>query len=233
MAIVYEGNDVNKGSGVTATGDKPASTAAGDLMIAVIQFSASSVDKTISAPADWNLIKSEFIAGGANHRNPVAAYWRICESGDPASWTWTVASGGTILWIAAVSRISGTHQTTPINNSSIQDNASSTSCTAPGFNTSVNNCLLLFWGAVAVGRTFTEPSGMAERWEERNNPSLDIAQEGASVAFLAAGATGDKVGTISSAAANVGCLIAIAPPAAGGVTARIIGGGVRTSIIGA
>lgn len=211
-APVFSTVAVTQGSLGSMTATKPSGVVSGDLLITALVTQATSTSLSIVTLSGWTLIRQSAI-GGANDKQH-AVYYRIAGGSEPSTWTWTLSNGGaTTYWSNAVSRITGIDTTNPINISGIQANASSASVTAPSITTTVNDCLLLFTGADTNGRTYTAPTGMVEKWEDRVNGTFDDSHSGAVETLTTAGATGTRAATLNAATINVGCLIAIAPVA--------------------
>ena len=185
----------------TVTVNKPASVAIGDLLL----FHAmANADRTVTTPpTGFTLIRLD-----SDHNTvSMVSYYRIADGSEASTFslTWNAAPGSNS---GMCHRITGTHQTTPINQNSGQLNVNTTAGTAPSVTTTVNDCLLVYFGGSGTGgQTSTPPSGMTEQ--------SDMARaETATVGFPTAGATGTKVNTWAIASDNGAQLIALAPPPA-------------------
>ncbi len=209
-APVWQSTTTNGSTGSTVTGNKPASVASGDLLIAVVHAKGDNVLSVSAVPSGWTLIHSGTITGG---QVLTLSYWKIAGGSEPSTYAWTLTGAtSTYQWSAAISRITGTDQTTPINTKAIQSNASSTSVTCPTVTTTVADCLLMATGADDNGRQYSAPGTMIERWEHRVNATYDISHSGATETLGAATSTGPRVFTLNAPNTSVGSLIAISPP---------------------
>ena len=193
-------------NGSTLSINVPTGTVAGDVMIAAIATTPSTV--TITAPAGWTLIQAVTQTTATSNR--VSTYYRVATATEPASYTWTLstahtgASGGIVSY-------SGVDNTTPINVSAGAATASALTHTAPSITTTVANGMLVTVHEYASARSWTPPAGMTER--------VDIASRAASTAGVtlemnelllgAAGATGAMTATASTSA-DTGATVSIA-----------------------
>lgn len=150
----------------------------------------------------------------ASGTNPRTRVWRRTASSEPASYTWT--SSTSRPYVAVCFAMRG-DPTTPVDVSGGQGTASSTSAVAPTVTTTVDECLLVVifgatYGAGTSG-TCTPPSGMTE-WADVCTASGSAANRHLAVYFeeiATAGATGTRTGTLSTASANTGQVLAFRP----------------------
>lgn len=87
----------------TVTGDKPAGTATGDLLMAVHGCDTGTLDDmtTPTGGATWTLLGSYQSGDGDQHQ--VKAWWKIAGGSEPASWDFAQASGADgVVIIAAI-----------------------------------------------------------------------------------------------------------------------------------
>lgn len=192
----------------TFTLTKPTGTAEGDLLVALISLTAS----TITHPTGWTEVR---VDDGYGSTDKVRIAYKVAGGSEPASYQWDDGgASGTPKWVGAIYRITGHDPDVPIDVHSGQRLTSGTAVTAPGVTTTVDDCLLLFHGYVGFtsgDRTFTPPGGMTEDYDR--SVSTFIAATGAQEDLGAAGATGDRTATASSSANyRTGQLVAIAPP---------------------
>jgi hypothetical protein len=196
-----------------ATGSNAATTsvtvpapanATGDLLLATVDVRGTPV---VSPPAGWTLLRTDS-AGTAIRK---ATYWRIANASEPASYTWTFNKAqngvGTILAYDGVS------PTAPIEASSGQGNASSTSITAPSVTTESPNSLVVGLFGLAKRASIAPATGMTERSEIATAAGITPVATGetADEFHSQPGPTGPEVATASSGAANIGQLVALTP----------------------
>jgi hypothetical protein len=213
MAVpVWQSVQTNGVFAVSITINKPASTAAGDLLVACINMADNT--KTLSPPAGWTAIRNDI--GGAGDSAVNAYSWRrVADGSEGASFVFTVSSGSGVL-LGAIGRITGAHQTTPINANNGQVNDTSVNGTAPSVTTTSSDCLLIYWAAGQVQSLATPPGGMSEQWDVNGSTfGLFSSFEGATEDRPTAGATGSRANTWTATCDNGAQLIAItpAPPA--------------------
>ena len=189
---------------------KPAGTASGDLLIAVLAF-----DHNVnpSAPAGWTLI------GDQNNSNyvTVAVWYKIAGGSEPGSYTFTWSSSDEEeKAVGAILRYTGAHATAPINASGFAT-GSSASPTAPDITTTTaNTTVLRIFGAddddLPNPSSGTYPSGMTGRYAlETSGGGFDTSGAGADQTQAAAGATGTAVFSLALSEQWVAFTIAIAP----------------------
>jgi hypothetical protein len=184
----------------------PTGTVAGDVMIAAISTTPSSVP--ITAPAGWTLIQAVTQATATSNR--VSTYYRVAGASEPASYSWTLntthtgAAGGIVSY-------SGVNNTTPVDVSAGQATASSLNHSAPSITTTVANDMLVTVHEYASASSWTPPAGMAERVDiaSRSASTSGITLEMNELSLGAAGATGAKIAT-AAASADTGGTVSIA-----------------------
>jgi RHS repeat-associated protein len=181
----------------------PSGVVADDVLVAAI---VDRNDEEIYAPAGWTLVRAD-LNGTALLQY---IFVRTATASEPANYTFTfddavAAATGGIVAVDDIDPLS------PIDTSGGQANASSTSVTAPSITTTVADTVLVGLFATAGDRTFTPPAGMTERYDVKVDATDDVGSSGATTTQAAAGATGTKVATASSAAVNIGALVALRP----------------------
>lgn len=132
-------------SGTSITINAPSSITRGNILIAVIATTSSSV---LATPLDW--IRLSLPANGE------ASYWKVAGSSEPSdyTWTWTTSSVGCGLIV----QITG-NSVFPIEAYSAQSNASSANITAPSITTLSKTDLLVNIYATNTANTITVPAG--------------------------------------------------------------------------
>ncbi len=197
----------NNATNTTLVVPRPATVTTGDLLLASIAIRGTS---TITAPAGWTLIRNDVNGNNLRH----ATWWRFAAAGDPASWTWTFSAGR--LAAGAIHAYGGVAATNPIDTSSGIANASSTSLTATGVTTTTADDRLVAFYSMTTSATITPPAGMTERGEQLGSaPGRSTVLEGSDAALGAAGPTGARVATASTAQTSIGQLIALRPATGG------------------
>lgn len=193
---------------VSATGTSlslaiPTGAEYGDTILAGLLV-AGGTGITITPPTDWELVlrtDSTTVISVAVYRHRY-----LTASVTPVVFTITSAAALACLVVAG-----GADQVSVIDVSGGQANASSANCVAPSVVTTKTDAQLFGFFAAATGTpTATPPSGWVER--------LDIqgAALGLSVADVKQGtfgASGTKTAVLSTAAVNIGVLVALAPSA--------------------
>lgn len=206
----------------------PAGFVAGDLLVVELQWRGTGI--TISTPpVGWTQIDNE---PGTNIN---AANFRKEAAGGDSNPSFIMSSTCPACGQSIAITTGTWDTTTPINAHSILENAAVAICTATGITTTVDDCLLIYFAASTGANTFTPPAGMTEQQESvSNEPGNNCAGELATESFPTAGATGDRVATISAAARNIGALMAIAPAGAVVVTPTVTGiGASNAALVGA
>lgn len=132
-------------SGTSITINAPSSISRGNILIAVIATTSSSV---LATPSDW--IRLNLPANGE------ASYWKTAGSSEPAdyTWTWTTSSVGCGLIV----QITG-NSISPIEASNAQANGSSVNITAPTLTPFAKTDLLVNIYATNTANTITVPAG--------------------------------------------------------------------------
>ena len=185
----------------------PSGVTPGDVMIAQVAVRGGS-GTTLTAPAGWSLVRRD--NNGSNLLQAAYSHVVPTSPAEPASYTWNFSAGndGT----AAIADFVGVSTVSPVEVHNGQSNASSTSITAPSVTIASghNADLLLEMFATATGSAVSVPPGSTYVW----GFPADSSGAGMGMAYLnpvPSGASGNWVATSSSAAANIGALIALAP----------------------
>jgi hypothetical protein len=190
-------------------GNKPSGTADGDLLIA--QLGADRDLSVTTAPSGWTLLHDVLMTTTADVEMWI--YYKIAAS-EGASWTWTMGSSfrGTV-GIAAYQNVD---QTTPIDTSDFNpQTASGTSHATPSITPSVANCMLCAFYLIDVAaNSWTEPSGMTERWDVTPHPNSSQSAMMADVLHTTGAVS--KTATSSGTDNAVTALVALKPGSGGG-----------------
>lgn len=184
----------------------PAGTASGDVMIAAVSTTPSSVP--ITAPAGWTLIQA--VTQATTTSNRVSTYYRVAGASEPAAYTWTLSTAHTGA-AGGIASFSGVDNVAPINVSAGQATASSLNHAAPSVTTTVANAMLVTVHEYASASSWTPPGGMTEAVDQasRAASTAGITLEMNYLPLGAAGATGAKTAA-ASANADTGATVSIA-----------------------
>ncbi|MGP4033284.1 PKD domain-containing protein [Pseudarthrobacter sp. 1C304] len=200
----------NTATTTSVTLNKPAGTAAGDVLVA--SFTADK-NPTATAPAGWTAIVNNLsISSGAR----AFAYYRVVGASDPASYTWTLSTA--VKWGGGITAYRGVNNTTPLDSTvatATNTTYTASSIAAPSITTASNNALLI--GGVGFDSSTpgaTAPTGWTERWEATDG---QIAQQ-ADRTQATAGATGTATWTFNTAKAVAVWRTALKPGAGTGGT---------------
>jgi hypothetical protein len=179
---------------------RPASTASGDLLIAMVA-DAGTVAVTPDQ-AGWTAIRTD---QSHNEWMTQALWYRWAGASEPANYTFTKPNPKADM-IGAIVRITGANVTSPIDAhaGNGQGGTVSTAITAPSVTTTVANTLLLTFASTTGANTYTPAAGMTERLDFTIGKWA--SEQVASEAIAATGATGQRSITIS----DVGNVYAVA-----------------------
>lgn len=189
----------NTTSSSTLTIPKPANTAQGDLLVSCVALNGGSISLT-GAPAGWTRIAS--VTSIANPK--VYGYYKVATASEPTGYSWTTTSttsGG------AIARYSGA--TGPDATATTAAGGAASSGSVPSVTTTTANAMLV--GCMSVNSssvTLNSPAGMLQAVEAgaRRFEVADGVQ-------AAAGASGAKTWSFSSAREWAGWLVPLRPKA--------------------
>lgn len=190
----------------TMTLNKPAGTIAGDVMVAAIATTPSTIP--ITPPAGWTLIQSR--QQTANTTSVLTSYYRVAGASEPTTYSWLLSSGHGGA-VGGILSFSGVDNLAPIDVSASAATPSSTSHVAPSVTTTAANDMLVTIHEYASGRSWTPPPGMTERVDipSRINNNSGVTLEMNTLLLGAAGATGSKT-AVASASADAGATVTLA-----------------------
>jgi hypothetical protein len=181
---------------------KPAGTVAGDVLVASVVVSASTVS---AAPAGWVPIAA--VTSAANPT--IYSYYHVAGAAEPASYSWTL--GASTTGSAAIARYSGVSNTNPLDSpaTSAGTSAAVSNLAVPAITTTSAGAMLIGGAAINSSNTavlITAPAGMTERWDlgGKRHEYDDALQ-------AAAGSSGTKTWTFSAARAAAAWLAALRP----------------------
>lgn len=163
-----------------------------DTMLAYVHATGAA-DPTITPPAGWTLVanSSAVVQTGAAYSR-ASWYSHIADGTEGTSFTFTSSQSG--LHTAAITAWRGA-ATTPVNVALAQGNATpSRNVTCPSVKTTIDQCTLLFGGALLNGSQFTAPAGALKRAETYSGEaSTDRALVVCSEALGVKGDTGPRL----------------------------------------
>jgi hypothetical protein len=207
----------------TSSVSRPTVTA-GDLMLMFVVVDYANA--TFTPPSGWTLGDAYDNNGAFN--SEARWYWKIAGSSEAASYSVTISGnpGGNNTGGAVIAAWSGAHQTTPINAyAQTQSGTGATTIPCPSVTTTVaDTTLVCFYGDRGdfSSTTYTPPSGMTERFDDRFGSPGGEPGSIADKAVAAIGATGTQNATSSASRQYFAFSIAIAPSAGGGTTTGTI-----------
>jgi hypothetical protein len=182
---------------------KPADIVSGDVLIASIALNGATV---ASAPLGWDQI-----AAVTTLSNPkLYSYYRVASGAtEPATYTWTLSASA--AGSGGIARYSGVNNANPLDApaSTASSSANVSSLAIPAVTTANPGAMII--GAAALNSSstttvITSPAGMTERWDLGGK-----RQDYADATQPAAGSSGAKTWTFSSARAAAGWIAALNP----------------------
>lgn len=221
MVAAYRSSDGTlNASSNSVTVTKPASTADGDIMLALIYVNDATA--TITPPTGWTIIDTINTTITAKE----TLYWKRADS-EGASYIFNFSV--TTRNRGSIHSFTGVANSLPYNAHSVQGNDSGTNAIAPTITSVVDNSLIVFLCGQdsALTSTYTPPSGMTERYDSGGAS----AQEVADVILATAGATGTKTATPTDTTdQNAGFLVALTPQAFDTVIDQTSTSGEKTAV---
>ena len=186
--------------------NKPVGTVAGDVMVAAISTTPSTI--SITPPMGWSLLQSQ--RQNANTSSVAAAYYRVAGASEPASYTWTLSNGHAGA-VGGILSYSGVDNALPIDVSAKAATPRSLSHTAPSVTTSLAGAMLITIHEYSSARVWTPPPGMTERVDMASGAAgnAGVTLEMNELLLDVAGAGGAKTAR-ASANSDTGATISIA-----------------------
>jgi hypothetical protein len=188
---------------------KPAGTAQGDLLLAVISHQSGAAASMVP-PTGWTAVPNTDYSDGNNAR--IHAWYKFAGASEPSSYTFTMSGSSQAIagGMLAITGASGT----PINASGGQvTSTNSLYLTAPSITTTAAKTLLVYGGAINTPLFITPPAFMRERFDVGTTGTYNVETEVATQAVTTAGATGVRTAYVSnSGARGAAILIAVAAP---------------------
>jgi len=181
---------------------KPAGTAPGDVLVGSLALNGGTV---ASAPAGWVQI-----AAVLDITNPrLFSYYHVAGSAEPPTYSWTLSAA--VASSGGIARYSGVNNANPLAApaSTASSAANVSSLAVPAVTTANPGAMIV--GAASVNSSsttllITSPAEMTERWDLGGK-----RQDFADAIQPAAGSSGPKTWTFSSARAAAGWIAALNP----------------------
>jgi hypothetical protein len=191
------------GTATTLTVDKPASTAEGDLLWALVQAFKSGNDISVHAwsSSGWAVDQHASYGSGNNRRS--AVLWKVAGGSEPSTYDFTFGIAASLY--GGILRISGAHATTPLAAAPAAATGASSVPNPPASGTVASGDYLAIAAAAHSNASETPPAGYDERVDASN---VEIAT------LSLAGVTSEDPGTITTATAWSAYTYLVAPPAA-------------------
>jgi calcineurin-like phosphoesterase family protein len=186
--------------------DRPAGTKEGDVMVASV---VANDNDPLAPPPGWTAIRTDVVKDAVRQD----IYYRVAKANDPASFTWTLGRNRRLA--GAISTYSGVDAARPVDADGAKlESAGGATLTAPSITTTTQGAMLIALVAVNSDGTISAPAGMTERWEVASRfpgQPRSAVTEGSDEILTAAGATGTRRATTSTAGAGIAALVALRP----------------------
>jgi len=217
MAVAYESiATTTTTAGTTIEISKPSGAAAGDLLLALLGANTTSTWTELTnwtKPSDLDVQMS-----GIAHR--ICVQWLIVTGSEGSSFTFT--AGGSVAKVGSILRISGADSTSPIHVYATSQQTTNDVITTPTVTTTIDECLIIRWGASYHGgtsnRSSTAMANFTERFDnDMANSTLNTGATGDALASIGATGTANFTLTASASDNSVGQTLAIAPLLATGI----------------
>jgi hypothetical protein len=213
VTAVFEDSTFRTQTSGTATGDRPATIANGNYLIAELVFNSEGI--TVSgAPSGWSVIVAAF-------DNPsglgMAVYGKYITNagGEPSTYGWTLNS--TVPNAVVIGRFSGVLQSAPFDASPASVNSGNdTTAETPSITTTGTDRLAVSIVGANVATSLTANGSTAERWD---NNGGGVTLFGATEVYASAGATTARTHTLAATATSSGVTLALTPGGWSGRTA--------------
>jgi len=200
----------------TATVTKPASSAAGDVLVIWVIGQAASIS--------WSTPNFTALTAATGTNGSSQVLYRVLDgSGSDPGATFTLTSSPGGQWAGTCMRVTGANTSAPFDPAptSGQVNTSSVNITAASITTTVSGDLLIWCGSTRATPTpgaITLPTGYTDSGAGQTASSAaasaNVLNAAGSVTQSTAGATGNVIGTEASATVNCGVLLGMQAAAA-------------------
>ena len=179
--------------------ERPAGTAANDLMLAAISVRPSSA--AISAPSGWTLVRRTDNTVGQT--NSLAVYRKVAGASEAAAYAFDVT--GATFATGGIQSFYNVDTASPVDVENGQATPYSLSHPTPSVTTTVANAMLVSFHGFASSTSWTPPSGMTEAFDIRIvslSSGGGHSMQGNYVVQAAAGSTGTKTATASGSSGD-------------------------------
>ena len=204
------------GAGATSvTITTPSGATAGDVLIASIDFRATTTNYQANPnTGGWTQLQHTYATGLIKE-----TYYTVLASTPPSSYTFTMVDVGDLPFAAKASvgmiAYSGVDTISPIIASTQQSNAASTTATAPSVTTSVNDAMVIALYGAPLATTATPGGSMTERYDIQSSGggsgTTKVTSAGQDAIQAVAGASGTLGMTWGTSAASIGHTVALRP----------------------
>lgn len=191
MAIAVRSSTSTSGTSGSRTINVPSGVVDGDyLLLHVVARRSSSTPPSVTTPSGWTLIRGTQVSATA--RFSIFTFGRVASS-EPASYNVTIGTNDGSL--ACMVAYTGVETASPVD---VENGNSATDIhapTTPSITTTVDDAMIVAFGAVSSSWTWTAPSGMTKVVERTTvAPESATGASGcvATVIQAMAGATGTK-----------------------------------------
>jgi hypothetical protein len=183
-----------------ATHDKPASTAEGDILFALLCWYAASPPSIDSVPSGWNLLALQSGSGGADRW---ALYYKVAGASEPSSYTWSFSASAKVRIVCSCYTAGDFNPSDPIDVvSNTLYQISDAIVRAAAMTVANANSPLVFWASIysTATKSFTEPSSPGTWVEDDDtwNTTPDFGNEICSQIWPGSGDTGAMDATCSA-----------------------------------
>ena len=209
MSIAFRSATSGSGSAASIVVTKPSGVVSGDVLITMIQTNGA---PTITPPSGWSLVIEQDRNSGVAHGY---IYRKVAGGSEPADYTFSLSASGAFAWGCAA--YTGVDNTTPVDVSASQEEASQATYTGPSATTTVADTMLLgIYGARGTNTWANHSASFTERLDTAYSANASCTVW--DLAGGAAGAKGPYTVDLSVSGGGESFLVALKPAAAAGVT---------------
>jgi hypothetical protein len=203
VAIAFRIASTDAATATSVNPAKPTGLADGDVLVAVSNVDAN---ETITAPGDWTACFAQEQTG----TQTVRAWYRVVPTASAEPSTYAFGGPGSVARRTTILCYSGVDNTTPMDVTPLATNNTTASVVIHAVTiTTVTDNAVVVWGGCVDSSTFTVtvPAAITQRDQAVALYRMSVGD----LTKTPAGATGDQDGSVSTARANVGMLIALRP----------------------
>jgi hypothetical protein len=205
--ITFRSASSNTGNVTSLAVNTPAGVQTDDVLIAAAGYRRDLTAASVTPPSGWTLVRGDSYVGQLWSQS---IYYHVVTGTEPANYTWNVSTQDKLAIVIVA--YSGVDSENPINANNGQNNANSTTITAPTVTPTKNNSTLLWIFGVRAAATITGQAGLTPRVSANTN--LTPATSNASVLVAeetqtTAAATGTRTATADNGGPNTGAVVAL------------------------